>query len=234
MRRDAALAALIACGCGGGNAGREPVVAAPVLTTPAPAGAPELPPEPAARVVDLGELADEPRDVWSPEADLRRELFQALRTMNAQCGTENLAVTIYATVGVEGEVVEARVEGSHPRAAGCLQNELVGWRFSRHGDPVHVRATFRVGNLPPFDRGAAAAALASVDVRSCSVPGGPTGAGHLTVTFAASGTVLDTRVDQPPFAGTAVGACVEKLFRAIRVPAFDQPTLKIGKSFVVP
>jgi hypothetical protein len=85
----------------------------------------------------------------------------------------------------------------------------------------------------PFDRGAAAAALGSVNVASCKKPDGPTGSGHVSVTFSPDGSVQSAVVDQPPFAGTAVGGCVASKFRGARIPAFSGSTVKVGKSFVI-
>jgi predicted Zn finger-like uncharacterized protein len=85
----------------------------------------------------------------------------------------------------------------------------------------------------PFDRGAAAGALGAVNVASCKRPDGPTGPGHVAVTFAPDGSVATAQVDQPPFAGTAVGGCVAGKFRGARVPAFSGGSVKVGKSFVI-
>jgi hypothetical protein len=85
----------------------------------------------------------------------------------------------------------------------------------------------------PFDRGAAAGALGAVNVASCKRPDGPTGAGHVAVTFSPDGSVSTAQVDQPPFAGTAVGGCVAGKFRGARVPAFSGGAVKVGKSFVI-
>jgi predicted Zn finger-like uncharacterized protein len=85
----------------------------------------------------------------------------------------------------------------------------------------------------PFDRGAAAGALGAVNVASCKKGDGPTGAGHVSVTFAPDGSVATAVVDQPPFAGTAVGGCVAGKFRGARVPAFAGGSVKVGKSFVI-
>lgn len=86
---------------------------------------------------------------------------------------------------------------------------------------------------PPFDRSVAARSLGAVDVTSCKRPGGPTGAGHVSMTFAPDGSVATAQVDQPPFAGTAVGDCVAARFRGTRVPAFSGSSVKLGKSFVI-
>jgi predicted Zn finger-like uncharacterized protein len=89
------------------------------------------------------------------------------------------------------------------------------------------------GSTAPFDRGAAAGALGAVNVASCKRPDGPTGPGHVSVTFAPDGSVATAQVDQPPFAGTAVGGCVAGKFRGARVPAFSGGSVKVGKSFVI-
>jgi hypothetical protein len=85
----------------------------------------------------------------------------------------------------------------------------------------------------PFDRGAAAASLGAVKVASCKKPDGPTGSGHVSVTFSPDGSVQSAVVDQPPFAGTPVGGCVAGKFRGARVPAFGGGNVKVGKSFVI-
>jgi predicted Zn finger-like uncharacterized protein len=83
----------------------------------------------------------------------------------------------------------------------------------------------------PFDRGAAAAALGSINVASCKKPDGPTGTGHVTVTFAPNGSVTSAVVDSAPFAGTPVGGCIAGKFRGARVPAFSGGNVTVGKSF---
>ena len=85
----------------------------------------------------------------------------------------------------------------------------------------------------PFDRGAAAAALGSINVGGCKKADGPTGSGHIKVTFAPSGTVTSAVVDQPPFAGTAVGGCVAGKFRSAHIPAFGGAPVAVGKSFII-
>jgi len=89
------------------------------------------------------------------------------------------------------------------------------------------------GSSAPFDRGAASGALGGVNVASCKRPDGPTGPGHVQVTFAPDGSVSTANVDQPPYAGTAVGGCVAGKFRGARVPAFSGGAIKVGKSFVI-
>ncbi|NOU33165.1 MAG: hypothetical protein HOO96_35145 [Polyangiaceae bacterium] len=85
----------------------------------------------------------------------------------------------------------------------------------------------------PFDRGAAAAALGAVNVQSCKKPDGPTGSGHVKVTFGPSGAVSSATADAPPFAGTPVGGCVAGKFRGVKIPAFAGSSVSVGKSFTI-
>ena len=84
-----------------------------------------------------------------------------------------------------------------------------------------------------FDRGAASAALGGVDIQGCKKPDGPTGPGHVTVTFAPDGSVASAVVDQGPYPSTAVGGCVAGKFRAAHVPAFGGAAVRVGKSFTL-
>jgi predicted Zn finger-like uncharacterized protein len=85
----------------------------------------------------------------------------------------------------------------------------------------------------PFDRGAAAGALGAVNVGACKKPDGPTGSGHVSVTFAPDGSVSSAVADSPPFAGTPTGGCVAGKFRSAHIPAFGGGPVKVGKSFVI-
>ena len=94
----------------------------------------------------------------------------------------------------------------------------------------------RFANPPtarPFDRGMAASALAAVNLQSCARPDGPTGSGHVSVTFAPSGVVTSAIVDGGAFPVTAVGSCISIRFRGTRVPAFEGGPVTVGRSFFV-
>lgn len=84
-----------------------------------------------------------------------------------------------------------------------------------------------------FDKGAAAGAVGKVDVQSCRRPGGPSGSGHVTVTFAPDGSPSAVTVDGGPFPGTDVGTCIERMYRGAHVSAFTGSPVKIGKSFTL-
>ena len=87
----------------------------------------------------------------------------------------------------------------------------------------------------PFDRGAAAAALGAIagSVGSCKKADGPTGAGHVTVTFAPNGSVKAAVADSAPYQGTPVGGCVAGKFRGAHIPPFSGSDQAVGKSFSI-
>jgi predicted Zn finger-like uncharacterized protein len=89
------------------------------------------------------------------------------------------------------------------------------------------------GSTAPFDRGAAQGALGGVNVQSCKKPDGPTGSGHVKITFAPNGSVSSAVVDQGPFPGTAVGGCIAGKFRGAHVPPFGGGPVSVGKSFTI-
>jgi hypothetical protein len=84
-----------------------------------------------------------------------------------------------------------------------------------------------------IDRNQVAAALGKVaaELSICVVSGGPSGTGHVKITFEHDGTVSNADVDQPPFAGTAVGDCVARKFRQTQIPSFLGGPVKVGKYF---
>ncbi len=91
------------------------------------------------------------------------------------------------------------------------------------------------GSSAPFDRGAAQGSLGAIanGVQSCKKPGGPTGSGHVKITFAPNGSVSAAIVDGGPFPGTPVGGCIAGKFRGAHVPAFSGGSVTVGKSFTI-
>jgi predicted Zn finger-like uncharacterized protein len=85
-----------------------------------------------------------------------------------------------------------------------------------------------------FDKSAAIAALgaAAANAASCKKPDGPTGAGKASVTFAPSGRATNSTVSGA-LAGTEVGGCVARVFRAAKVPPFAGDPVTVSKSFSV-
>jgi hypothetical protein len=89
---------------------------------------------------------------------------------------------------------------------------------------------------PPFDTGAAKAALeaASASASSCKTDDGPTGRGKVQVTFSPTGRATSANVIEGPFGGTSVGGCIAKVFRGAKVPAFSGDAVTVSKSFTIP
>ncbi len=88
--------------------------------------------------------------------------------------------------------------------------------------------------MAPFDRSAAVMSLAQVRPERCKLSGhGPTGTGHVTITFGPDGRVTTAVIDGGPFAGTSVGTCIEQRYRAVTVPPFAGGPVRVGKSFAI-
>lgn len=94
--------------------------------------------------------------------------------------------------------------------------------------PTTTAATDQGGS---FDRAAASGSLNAVSIVGCKKPDGPTGAGHVTVTFGPSGMVTTAVVDGGDFPGTPVGGCIAGKYRSAHVPPFSGSPVKVGKSF---
>lgn len=84
-----------------------------------------------------------------------------------------------------------------------------------------------------FDRAAAGISLGGINIAGCKKPDGPTGSGHVTVTFDPSGSVQSAIIDGGPFPGTPVGGCIAGKYRGAHVPAFSGSPVKVGKSFTL-
>jgi hypothetical protein len=100
--------------------------------------------------------------------------------------------------------------------------------------PVDEDSSIGVTNFgpQPFDRVAAAGALAGISVAHCGASG-QVGTGHLTVTFAPSGRVSDVVVDDANFSGTPAGRCARAAFFNAVIAPFSGGAQRMGKSFVI-
>jgi hypothetical protein len=67
----------------------------------------------------------------------------------------------------------------------------------------------------------AAIAAASESARRCREKDGPAGEARVRVTFAATGDVVYTEVENEPFAGTPVADCIARKFRNAHVPPWN-------------
>lgn len=132
---------------------------------------------------------------------------------------------------------------SHPEPAGVKLEEQPSFV---PGKPVLADApppppASEVMNIPAaaeaatFNRGAALAQLGAAGARAsaCKRPGGPTGAGRVTVTFSPNGSASKVAVPAP-FGGTATGACLSAAYAGVHVPAFTGSAVSLPGSFRVP
>jgi hypothetical protein len=137
-----------------------------------------------------------------------------------------------------------------PRAVEPTDPEVNGFHQGYGGAaPVHpappVGATLGGdGNGPHavapghFDENAANASLAQaamvVALGACNNPGGPTGHGHVRVTFGPDGRSAKAKVVEP-LAFTPTGECVAKEFEeTARVPPYDGPAQTRIGGFDIP
>jgi hypothetical protein len=82
----------------------------------------------------------------------------------------------------------------------------------------------------PFDRAAASKALAAVDVKACyEKPPALDAQLHIDLTFMPNGVVSEATADAP-YANTEAGKCAEEKFKAVRVPPYDGPPVRMGRT----
>jgi predicted Zn finger-like uncharacterized protein len=148
----------------------------------------------------------------------------------AASATASAATTASAvatpTPAPETKTAEKAVTSTPVAVAKASTSETV----KKKEEPVPAGAS----DLPPFSKSAAISGLtaASMAANACRKPGGPTGPGKATVTFAPSGRVTTATVSGA-YAGTGVGGCVASGFRKAHVPAFSGPAVTVSKSFAI-
>jgi hypothetical protein len=69
---------------------------------------------------------------------------------------------------------------------------------------------------------------------SCKRPGGKTGDGPISVTFAPDGHVQQAVVDEPPFAGSTEATCVASRFKQARMAPFRGAPGSMVYTFHIP
>jgi hypothetical protein len=119
--------------------------------------------------------------------------------------------------------------------AACIARRFFALRFQESSGETHVSYVVPQASVRtfPFDRGAVAATLGNVNVQSCKTSDGPTGSGHVKLTYAPDGRVVSVIVDAGPFSGTRVGACIASRFREARIPSFSGEPVTVGRSFTI-
>jgi len=101
-----------------------------------------------------------------------------------------------------------------------------------HEPAPRVEKPVPAAERAPLNRASALAALSSAasSASSCGHGSGPSGAGSASITFSPDGPVSSVSLSAP-FAGTAVGSCIQSAFRGAHVPAFSGSAVTLSKSF---
>jgi hypothetical protein len=178
---------------------------------------------PGLRVADATSRGHEELGLVNPKAgafviEIARSTRGAQRPASGTVKVTSSGVTKTFPFTLTGDrVVVGRVEAHY-------EETLVSESGDRSVPPPGMR---------PFDAQAARIALAAVSVDMCARPGGPTGAGHVSVTFAPTGFVTSAVVDGGPFNATPTGACIAARFRAVRISPYAGSVVSVGRTFVV-
>lgn len=159
------------------------------------------------------------------------------------CFVAKLVVSTEGRVQSVNDTAPSQIAVPNETVRQCVSNQIAKLLFPVPAAPLEAVYSIKFGKdvgscqvVAPgvFDKEATAKALgdAASSIASCKSPGGPTGAGHITVEFAPTGHVANT-VMEAPYATTPVGACVDAAFRKVVVPPFDGTSVSVGKSFNV-
>lgn len=86
-----------------------------------------------------------------------------------------------------------------------------------------------------FDPAATKAPLAqaATEAQACKQSGGPTGKVTVVVTFNPSGKVSSATITEPPFAGTATGACISSALKRATIAPFSGLPGTVSKTFSI-
>ncbi|HEX3850674.1 MAG TPA: zinc-ribbon domain-containing protein [Polyangiaceae bacterium] len=155
----------------------------------------------------------------------------------AEVATTSAAESVAQAITAAGAkpAASAAAVAATPATAGTVNKPAEKPADTKKPDaPAATNAPAPAADGAAFDKSAAVAALgaAAANAASCKKPDGPTGSGKVSVTFAPSGRATMTNVGGA-FAGTDVGGCVARLFRAAKVPAFSGDPVTVSKSFSI-
>jgi predicted Zn finger-like uncharacterized protein len=200
----------------------QPLLAAAGLPVGAPATA-SAEPRPSAAPAGSAESAPATETSATPEA--------------SAAPSASAAASAAATATSAGTAAAPRTTTPRDSGAAATPRDTASASTPRE---TETSATPAAGEPKPaaggaeFDTASAKTALtaAANNASSCKEAGGPTGSGKVSITFAPSGRPTSVAVTGD-LAGTTVGSCVAKLFRAARVPPFSGDPVSVSKAFSV-
>jgi hypothetical protein len=128
--------------------------------------------------------------------------------------------------------------GSDPVAAPPDQGATPGAGFAELFAAGARKAESKGATAAPnarFDAAATKAPLAqaATDAQACKQSGGPTGKVTVVVTFDPSGKVSGATITEPPFAGTATGACISSAMKRATIAPFSGLPGSVSKTFSI-
>jgi predicted Zn finger-like uncharacterized protein len=124
--------------------------------------------------------------------------------------------------------------GAAPAAPGAAKPPGAGTPSTPKPAPAAAEAPAAEG--PAFDKDAASAALSAAAAQAqgeCASQDGPHGSGKVAVTFTSGGRATNALVSGD-FAGSALGGCVARVFRGVKVPAFSGDSVRVSKTVRIP
>ena len=191
--------------------------------TPAPTVAPSAAPAPSAEAAPAASTSAEPQASAAPSASAS-------------------AAPTATTTATSPHVAQAPARAPRPPSTGRGESETsepsrpepAATGQEAAASPTPAPAPAPAGGGGSFDAASAKTALtaAAGNASSCKEPGGPTGNGRVSITFAPSGRPTSVAVTGD-LAGTTVGSCVARLFRQTRVPAFSGDPVTVAKGFSI-
>lgn len=208
-----------------------PAVAdAPKPVEPVPAAAPAAP----AVAVPAAAKAPEPAKAVT-EAPKAPAAAKAAPASKGGVSSTAAAAALFGPGGVASKPAPAPVPVAPSKPASLESAMSAAATKSAPAAAPKAAAPAAAASGPAFDRGAAAAELRRIaeGVSACRKANGPSGDGHVSITFRNDGTVEQVEVDRPPYQGSAVGACVASKFKLARIPAFGGTVPPVGKSFSI-
>jgi hypothetical protein len=128
--------------------------------------------------------------------------------------------------------------GSDPVATAPDPGATPGAGFAELFAAGARKAESKGANVAPagrFDAAVTRAPLAeaATQAQACKQSGGPIGKVTVVVTFDPSGKVSGATINDPPFAGTATGACISQALKRAAIPPFSGLPGTVSKTFSI-
>ncbi len=188
---------------------------------------------------ELTVLPEYAAEIDGPSGEAKGDRAPRLDASIRQDNPEN-SVSPQGEPSQDGEM-ESERPGALRREAKTASSDVAGVseameeKGAQEPDSADAQEAIEEPSLKPFSKKAARVALnaAMGNALSCRNQHDPVGTAQVVVTFAPSGRVTTATVNGFPFAGTEIGGCVARRFRAARIPAFSGSHVTVRKKVVL-